>query len=45
MYRYPRKELSLIYNTLWCYLIIVIFKAVCLVREKIIYKYQMIIMS
>lgn len=45
MYRYPRKELSLIYNTLWCYLIIVIFKAVCLLREKIIYKYQVTFMS
>ena len=49
MYVYisPRKELSLIYDNLWYNLLIVylLFKALCLLREKIICKYQMTVMS
>lgn len=48
MYMSPRKGLSLIYDTLWYYLVIVCLlfvKTLCLLRKKNTCKYQMAIMS
>lgn len=47
VYIFPRKELSLIYDSLLYNLVIVylLFKACYLLWEMMIYKYQMTIMS